>query len=510
MLQIAVITAAVLLFITSIAARWGKTSSNVKINRLPGAQLPKGSWSLPWIGETIAFYSQGPYKFYSQHIARYGRIFRTHLMGNPTIVTSTPEAARFVLATRHKSFPAFYSPSVSRLLSINPSAAVSQEMPPGKILKTIHDSMHFELLRDKIAKIDRITRWVLSSWDKQPFVVTYQEAKKLAFHAVLDSIAGMAPSPETMKLMDDFGYVIKGMGTSMPFNIPGTSYHMALEKGQQVFEALSPVVKKRRLEKSQEKCTLDLLMEIENANGEKISDDSLQSHLCGLMFAGFHSSAVLFVWLVKFLGENQEILQQVKVSALKSHLFSKLHIMHQKFITIVIVLYSTCSQAEQDTIRMGKISPEDPLSWTDIINMPLTSTVFQETLRMASIVPFLTRRAKEDINYEGIQIPKSWLVHVGIQNFHLGPEYHKDPLKFDPSRFQAPAKPAAFLPFGNGASMCPGRELVKFEALVFVHYLVTTYSWERIGSEQGIDHWPIPTVKGGLPIKVAKLNECVT
>ncbi|KAJ7543520.1 hypothetical protein O6H91_09G041600 [Diphasiastrum complanatum] len=477
MLQIAVITVAVLLFVTSIAARWGKNSNNVKITMLPGAQLPKGSWSLPWIGETIAFYSQGPYKFYSQHIARYGDIFRTHLMGNPTIVTSTPEAARFVLATQHKSFTTFDYPSVSRLLSI-PSAAVSQEMPPGKILKTIHDSMHFELVRDKIAKIDKITRWVLSSWDKQPFVFTYQEAKKLAFHAVLDSIAGMAPSPETMKLMDDFGYVIKGMGTSMPFNIPGTSYHMALEKGQQVFEALSPVVKKRRLEKSQEKCTLDLLMEIENANGEKISDDSLQSHLCGLMFAGFHSSAVLFVWLVKFLGENQEILQQVK--------------------------------AEQDTIRMGKISPEDPLSWTDIINMPLTSTVFQETLRMASIVPFLTRRAKEDINYEGIQIPKSWLVHVGIQNFHLGPEYHKDPLKFDPSRFQAPAKPAAFLPFGNGASMCPGRELIKFEALVFVHYLVTTYSWERIGSEQGIDHWPIPIVKGGLPIKVAKLNKSVT
>ncbi|KAJ7548521.1 hypothetical protein O6H91_07G014900 [Diphasiastrum complanatum] len=81
----------------------------------------------------------------------------------------------------------------------------------------------------KMAKMDIITRWVLSSWDNQLYVVTFQEARKLAFQLVLDFSAGMAPSPDTMKVIDDFRYVIKGMVSSMQLNIPGTSYHMALE-----------------------------------------------------------------------------------------------------------------------------------------------------------------------------------------------------------------------------------------------------------------------------------------
>ncbi|KAJ7563367.1 hypothetical protein O6H91_03G107200 [Diphasiastrum complanatum] len=54
------------------------------------------------------------------------------------------------------------------------------------------------------------------------------------------------------------------------------------------------------------------------------------------MFVGSHSSTVLFLWLVKFLGENHQILQQVKVFVLPSDLFHKLHLIHQKFITILI------------------------------------------------------------------------------------------------------------------------------------------------------------------------------
>ncbi|KAJ7520236.1 hypothetical protein O6H91_20G073500 [Diphasiastrum complanatum] len=384
---------------------------------------------------------------------------------------STPEAAKFVLATRQKSFLVFRPPSVSRLLNILPS---SKDAMKEKSLKSIHDSLHSELVRNKVGMVDRIARWVLNSWDKQSCVVTYQETKKFAFHVALEAVTGMGPS---IKLVDDFSYINKGMGTSMQFNIPGTSYHMALEKKQQVLELYSSMVKKRRPEKSNEKCSLDFLMALEDEKGKKLPDDLLQSKLLGLTFGAFDTSAAFFMWLLKFLGENPQILQQVK--------------------------------AEQAAIRMRKTSPEDPLSWTDIQHMPYSSAVIQETLRLASIAPFLTRKAREDVNYEGVLIPKAWLVQVCLQNFHVSPEYHKDPLKFDPSRFQGPVKPAGFMPFGNGAQMCPGRELVKIEALVFLHYLVTTYSWESIGTENGINYWPSPTIKGGLPIKVSKLRECV-
>lgn len=41
------------------------------------------------------------------------------------------------------------------------------------------------------------------------------------------------------------------------------------------------------------------------------------------------------------------------------------------------------------------------LNWEDTKNMPITSRVIQETLRVASILSFTFREATEDVEYQG-------------------------------------------------------------------------------------------------------------
>lgn len=41
------------------------------------------------------------------------------------------------------------------------------------------------------------------------------------------------------------------------------------------------------------------------------------------------------------------------------------------------------------------------LNWADTKNMPVTSRVIQETLRVASILSFTFREAIEDVEYQG-------------------------------------------------------------------------------------------------------------
>jgi (+)-abscisic acid 8'-hydroxylase len=41
------------------------------------------------------------------------------------------------------------------------------------------------------------------------------------------------------------------------------------------------------------------------------------------------------------------------------------------------------------------------LKWEDTKNMPITSRVIQETLRVASILSFTFREATEDVEYQG-------------------------------------------------------------------------------------------------------------
>lgn len=90
------------------------------------------------------------------------------------------------------------------------------------------------------------------------------------------------------------------------------------------------------------------------------------------------------------------------------------------------------------TIIKGKQEngEEIGLSWEDTKNMPITSRVIQETLRVASILSFTFREATEDVEYQGYLIPKGWKVLPLFRNIHHSPENFKEPEKFDPSRFE--------------------------------------------------------------------------
>lgn len=46
---------------------------------------------------------------------------------------------------------------------------------------------------------------------------------------------------------------------------------------------------------------------------------------------------------------------------------------------------------------------DDNLTWGDTKNMPITSRVIQETLRVASVLSFTFREAVEDVEFDGMK-----------------------------------------------------------------------------------------------------------
>ena len=60
-------------------------------------------------------------------------------------------------------------------------------------------------------------------------------------------------------------------------------------------------------------------------------------------------------------------------------------------------------QEEQESILRAKeeSGEEMGLNWSDTKNMPVTSRVIQETLRIASILSFTFREAVEDVEFQG-------------------------------------------------------------------------------------------------------------
>jgi ent-kaurenoic acid hydroxylase len=75
------------------------------------------------------------------------------------------------------------------------------------------------------------------------------------------------------------------------------------------------------------------------------------------------------------------------------------------------------------------------LTHDDIPKMKYTAKVVEETIRMANIASMAHRVAKRDVEYNGYTIPKGWSVLVWLRSMHTDPNNFKDPLTFNPDRW---------------------------------------------------------------------------
>ncbi|KAM1600278.1 hypothetical protein ACFXTN_022759 [Malus domestica] len=70
-------------------------------------RLPPGEMGLPWVGQTMEFYKAQRKNslfddFAQPRIAKYGKIFTTHLMGSPTVIVNGANANKFLLSNEFK------------------------------------------------------------------------------------------------------------------------------------------------------------------------------------------------------------------------------------------------------------------------------------------------------------------------------------------------------------------------------------------------------------------------
>ncbi|KAH1205236.1 Abscisic acid 8'-hydroxylase 1 [Glycine max] len=220
---------------------------------------------------------------------------------------------------------------------------------------------------------------------------------------------------------------------SMPINLPGTLFHKAMKARKELAQILAQIISTRRNMKQDHNNDLLGSFMSEKAG---LTDEQIADNIIGAIFAARDTTATVLTWIVKYLGENPSVLEAVT--------------------------------EEQESLLRGKEESGEKmgLNWSDTKNMPVTSRVIQETLRIASILSFTFREAVEDVEFQGYLIPKRWKVLPLFRNIHHSPDNFKEPEKFDPSRFEVAPKPNTFMPFGNGTRACPGNELANLEILV--------------------------------------------
>lgn len=211
---------------------------------------------------------------------------------------------------------------------------------------------------------------------------------------------------------------------------------------------------------------IDVLM---GDGSEELTDELISDNMIDLMIPAEDSVPVLITLAVKFLSECPLALQQL--------------------------------EEENMQLKMRKAGLGETLQWTDYMSLSFTQHVITETLRMGNIISGIMRKAVRDVEVKGHLIPKGWCVFMYFRSVHLDDMLYEDPCKFNPWRWkEKDVSASSFTPFGGGQRLCPGLDLARLEASIFLHHLVTSFRW--VAEEDHIVNFPTVRLKGGMPIRV--------
>jgi hypothetical protein len=99
--------------------RWYSWQRNLKDSAK--TTLPPGSQGLTFLGETLEFLST--YKankfmedFINPRMAKYGQVFKTHILFSPQVFLGSPEGIKFLFSNENKLVQALWPSSMHKLL----------------------------------------------------------------------------------------------------------------------------------------------------------------------------------------------------------------------------------------------------------------------------------------------------------------------------------------------------------------------------------------------------------
>ncbi|XP_051113547.1 abscisic acid 8'-hydroxylase 2 [Andrographis paniculata] len=450
-------------------------------------RLPPGSMGWPYIGETLKLYNQHPNTFFSIRRKRYGNIFKSHILGCPCVMISSPEGAKVVLVSQAHLFKPTYPPSKEKM--IGPEALFFHQGDyHSRLKKLVQASFIPCVIKGSVPGIENIVRSLIPRWEHctSP-ICTLKEMKQYAFEVAIISVFGNKPEAEaeTEGIKCLYHALEKGYN-SMPIDFPGTPFYKAMKARKSLNETLRKLIEKRRQKGDAGEGLLGVMLTAQNNNNinnnnknnkkAELSDSQIADNIIGVIFAAHDTTATVLTWVLKYLHDNPNVLEAV--SREQEAIRQKLHEEHRRGLT-----------------------------WEDTRSMLLTTRVIQETLRSASILSFTFREAVEDVEFQGYVIPKGWKVLPLFRTIHHSSDFFPHPEKFDPTRFEVPPRANTYMPFGNGVHSCPGSELAILEMLILLHHLTLTYRWRVVGEDESIQYCPFPVPRGGLPIQIYPTNQ---
>lgn len=184
--------------------------------------------------------------------------------------------------------------------------------------------------------------------------------------------------------------------------------------------------------KTERRAFLDLLLNVTDDEGNKLSYEDVREEVDTFMFEGHDTTAAAISWSLYLLGSYPEAQKQVD------------------------------SELEE---VFGK--SDHPAALEDLKKLRYLECVIKESLRLFPSVPLFARNLTEDCEVGGYKIVQGSQAIIIPYALHRDPRYFPNPEEFQPERFLPEnlqgRHPYAYVPFSAGPRNCIGQRFAIME-----------------------------------------------
>ncbi|KAF8380309.1 hypothetical protein HHK36_027791 [Tetracentron sinense] len=443
-------------------------------------KLPPGSMGLPLLGETLQFFSPNTSSdvppFIKARMERYGPVFRTSLVGRPVIVSTDPDLSYLIFQQEGRLFQSWYPDTFTEIFGRQNVGSLHGFMY--KYLKNMVLNLFGpeNLKRKLLPEVEKKANINLSLWSCQDTVEMKEATATMIFDLTAKKLISYDQAKSTENLRMNFVAFIQGL-ISFPLNIPGTAYHKCLEGRKKAMKMLKNMLDERRaMPEKYQGDFFDYVLEELKKEGTILTEAIALDLMFVLLFASFETTSLAITLALKFLTDHPAVLKELT--------------------------------EEHEAILRSRENVDSELTWKEYKSMKFTFQVINETVRLANIVPAIFRKAMRDVQFKGYTIPAGWAVMACPPAVHLNPAKYKDPLAFNPWRWEGVELNGAskhFMAFGGGMRFCVGTDFTKVQMAVFLHCLVTKYRWKAIKGGD-IVRTPGLAFPNGFHIQISEKN----
>jgi cytochrome P450 len=440
------------------------------------ASLPPGP-KLPSIARTERM-RRDPLSVLLPACEEHGPIFAIRIFHAIHVFMLGPEANRFMLVTDRDKFR-WRDGGLGDLIPLIGDGLLTTD---GEYHDRAREIMVPVFHRERIAAAASVmseeAERALADWRTGDRVDLYDWSRHVAMRVAMRALFGLDPDRAGVDVAATFERGLSFYEREYFLQVvrgPGSPFARLRRVRRTLDRIILDEIARRRSDDRSGEDILGLLIEAEDAQGMRFTDEQVRDQVLTLLFAGHDTTTSTVAFLFYELARHPE-------------------------------------WAERLTAERRRLDGDGSLEAAQLFaGMPELGMAVDETLRLYPPAWIGPRRAAEDFEFGGYTVPAGLPVNYSSWASHRLPHVFPDPDAFKPERFapeeRAKLPKGAYVPFGGGPRICIGMRFGELEVRAIAAAILRSFRLDlEPGWQMRVRQMPTLSPRGGLPMRVRRAS----